>query len=201
MQNQSQIPENNLSGQLLIAMPGMSDPNFADSVIYMCAHSEEGAMGLIINRQAHDIDFESLLEKLFTPEGTTPIEINRRPRNLPYIHLGGPMESGRGFVLHSSDYHATDHTFAVNETVSLTATLDILKAIARGNGPANALLALGYAGWAPGQLEEELSETGWLHCPATPELIFNTDSENKYRQAFKTIGIDPGYLVNDTGHA
>ncbi len=158
-------------------------------------------MGLVINRQAEDINFKELLSKLFTPDGSNPIAVRENHEELPYIHIGGPMESGRGFVLHSSDYHSTEHTFPVNESVSLTATLDILKAIASGQGPANTLLALGYAGWAPGQLEQEMSETGWLHCPANPELIFNTDAERKYKRAFETLGIDPAFLVNDTGHA
>ena len=198
---EDQISEDNLSGQLLIATPGMLDPNFSGAVIYICAHSEEGAMGLIINRQAEEIDFQDLLGKLFTPEVTTPISLNSNDQNLPYIHIGGPMEKGRGFVLHSSDYHSSEHTFEVNDKVSLTATLDILKAIANGDGPSNALLALGYAGWAPGQLEQELRETGWLHCPASQELIFETDIENKYQRAFETLGIDPAFLVNETGHA
>lgn len=197
----TKYPENYLSGQLLIAMPGMLDPNFQGSVIYICAHSEEGAMGLIINRHAEDIDFKDLIDKLFTPEGSAPIALDENHQDLPYIHIGGPMESGRGFVLHTSDYHSSEHTFHVNENVSLTATIDILKAIAKGKGPRNALLALGYAGWAPGQLEQELSQTGWLHCPANPELIFNTDIKSKYQRAFEALGIDPAFLVNDTGHA
>lgn len=193
--------ESGLSGQLLVAMPGMADPQFAKAVIYICAHSEEGAMGLIINRQADNIDFAELIDKVFTPTNSTPITIAKECTSQPFIHIGGPMESGRGFVLHSSDYHADDHTFPVNDNISLTATLDILKAIANGEGPEQSLLALGYAGWAPGQLEEELSDNGWLHCPADAELIFNTDAQNKYQGAFETIGIDPSHLVGVTGHA
>lgn len=193
--------ENGLTGHLLIATPTMDDPNFSKSVIYICAHSAEGAMGLIINRQAEDIAFSDLLDKIFTPEGSTPITMTESKDSLPFIHLGGPMESGRGFVLHSNDYHSDDHTFSVNNNISLTATLDILQAIATGEGPQKSLLALGYAGWAPGQLEKELSYTGWLHCPANPELVFNTDSENKYQRAFETLGIDPAHLANTTGHS
>lgn len=192
---------NSLCGQLLIAMPSLDDPNFSETVIYMCAHSEEGAMGIIINRQADNIDFESLLEKIFTPEGDQQITLTQESQKAPFIHLGGPMETGRGFVLHSPDYHSKEHTYNVNETFSLTATLDILKAIAKGEGPENSLLALGYAGWAPGQLEGELSNTGWLHCPATTELIFNTKAENKYQRAFETLGINPHHLAAETGHA
>ena len=190
-----------LTGQLLIAMPSLQDPNFSGSVIYICTHSEEGAMGLIINRQADDINFEDLLGKIFTPDGETPITLKSEDNPLPYIHFGGPVETGRGFVLHSSDYHSQDHTFNVNDTISLTAPLDILKAIANGEGPASSLLALGYAGWGAGQLEAELSENGWLHCPANADLIFNTKTENKYRKAIKTLGIDPAHLVSETGHA
>ena len=158
-------------------------------------------MGLIINRQADDINFEDLLGKIFTPDGETPITLKSENKPLPYIHFGGPVETGRGFVLHSPDYHSQDHTFNVNETISLTATLDILKAIANGEGPSNSLLALGYAGWAAGQLEAELSDNGWLHCPANADLIFNTKTEKKYRKAIKTLGIDPAHLVSETGHA
>lgn len=190
-----------LSGQLLVAMPGMSDPNFSRCVIYICAHSDEGAMGLIINRPAENIDFRDLIDKVFTPSNSEPISLTTSLEALPYIHIGGPMESGRGFVLHSSDYHADDHTFHVNDDISLTATLDILKAIANGTGPEQSLLALGYAGWAPGQLEDELSDNGWLHCPADHELVFNTIIEDKYNLAFKTLGIDPSFLVSETGHA
>ncbi len=190
-----------LSGQLLIAMPTMSDPNFARTVIYMCAHSEDGAMGLIINRQAPDINFTDLLDKIFTPEGSTPITLANEEENLPFIHIGGPIETGRGFVLHSPDYHSKEHTFSVNEKVSLTATLDILKAIANGSGPSKSLLALGYAGWAPGQLEMELKDTGWLHCGASQDLLFNIQAEQKYQSAFEELGINFGQLVNETGHS
>lgn len=190
-----------LSGQLLIAMPSMSDDRFAKTVIYMCAHSEEGAMGLIINRQTNSMDFSDLIDQIFTPTNSSPITLSEDCHDLPYIHMGGPVESGRGFVLHSSDYHSEQHTFNVNQNISLTATLDILKAIANGTGPTKSLLALGYAGWAPGQLESELSSNGWLHCPANQELIFETKASEKYDLAFKALGIDPGFLVNQTGHA
>lgn len=190
-----------LSGQLLVAMPGLLDPNFNRSLIYICAHSEEGAMGLIINRPAENIDFADLIDKVFTPSNSEPISLTAECSTPPYIHIGGPMESGRGFVLHSADYHADENTFPVNDNISLTATLDILKAIANGTGPEHSLLALGYAGWAPGQLENELSDNGWLHCPANSDLVFNTDIDDKYSLAFKTLGIDPSYLVSETGHA
>lgn len=190
-----------LSGQLLVAMPGLTDPNFNRSLIYICAHSEEGAMGLIINRPADNLDFQDLLGKVFTPSDSEPISLSPDCGEPPFIHIGGPMEAGRGFVLHSADYHADDHTFPVNDNICLTATLDIIKAIANGSGPEQALLALGYAGWAPGQLEDELSDNGWLHCPASDDLIFHTDADDKYNLAFKTLGIDPSFLVSETGHA
>jgi len=190
-----------LTGQLLIAMPNMHDPVFSDCLIYICAHSQEGAMGLIINRQTNDIDFSDLLEKIFTPQDASPITLTNKSGNLPFIHIGGPMETGRGFVLHSPDYHSDDHTFPVNETVSLTATLDILKAIAKGQGPAKSLLALGYAGWGPGQLEQEISNTGWLHCAANQDLLFDIETEKKYNKAIKSLGINPTHFVNQTGHS
>lgn len=191
--------EGYLDGQLLVAMPVMSDPRFARSVIYMCAHSEEGAMGLIINQRASHISFPDLLERL----DIVPAESDDGMGKIGNmsIHVGGPVETGRGFVLHSSDYFADDSTLPIEDGVCLTATIDILKAIAAGNGPNQALLALGYAGWSPGQLESEIQANGWLNCPADPDLIFGPDLESKYAQALAKIGIDPSHLVSDAGHA
>lgn len=191
--------EGYLDGQLLVAMPVMSDPRFARSVIYMCAHSEEGAMGLIINQRASHISFPDLLERL----DIVPAESDDGMGKIGNmsIHVGGPVETGRGFVLHSSDYFADDSTLPIEDGVCLTATIDILKAIAAGNGPNRALLALGYAGWSPGQLESEIQANGWLNCPADPDLIFGPDLESKYAQALAKIGIDPSHLVSDAGHA
>lgn len=191
--------EGYLDGQLLVAMPVMSDPRFARSVIYMCAHSEEGAMGLIINQRASHISFPDLLERL----DILPAESDDGMGKIGNmsIHVGGPVETGRGFVLHSSDYFADDSTLPIEDGVCLTATIDILKAIASGNGPDRALLALGYAGWSPGQLESEIQANGWLNCPADPDLIFGPDLENKYARALAKIGIDPSHLVSDAGHA
>lgn len=189
-----------LDGQLLIAMPLMTDRRFARSVIYMCAHSEEGAMGLIVNYRAPNISFPDLLERLgIVPSGADdgiPADILERQ-----VHVGGPVETGRGFVLHSSDYHARDSTLNIDEDISLTATIDILKAIAAGHGPHRSMLALGYAGWSPGQLENEIQANGWLHCPADTELLFDPDLESKYSRALAKIGIDPSHLVNEAGHA
>jgi putative transcriptional regulator len=192
--------EGYLDGQLLVAMPVMSDARFARSVIYMCAHSQDGAMGLIINQRASHISFPDLLERLgIVPEGGedgVAGEINSMS-----IHVGGPVETGRGFVLHTSDYFAADSTLPIDKGVSLTATVDILKAIAAGNGPNRAILALGYAGWRPGQLESEIQANGWLHCPPDLDLLFDRDLDQKYERAMTKIGIDPSHLVSEAGHA
>jgi putative transcriptional regulator len=188
-----------LDGQLLIAMPSMSDPRFHRAVIYMCAHSAEGAMGLVINQRAPHITLPRLLEQLeITAAGSRPVAI--RVGSMA-VHVGGPVETSRGFVLHSSDYFAADSTLPINEGVSLTATIDILKAIAKGSGPDKAILALGYAGWAPGQLEREIQSNGWLNCPADPEIVFDGDLETKYGRALDSLGIDPSHLVGAAGRA
>lgn len=180
-------------------MPVMSDPRFARSVIYICAHSEDGAMGLVINQRASHISFPDLLSKLNIVPSTAE-GISEGVRSMS-IHVGGPVETGRGFVLHSSDYFVNDSTLPIEDGVCLTATIDILKAIAAGNGPNRAILALGYAGWSPGQLESEIQANGWLNCPADPDLIFAADLESKYARALAKIGIDPSHLVSDAGHA
>lgn len=189
-----------LDGQLLVAMPSMSDPRFDRSVIYVCAHSSEGAMGIIVNQRASHISFLELLDQLEIIPEDQRIAVPANVRAMD-VHVGGPVETGRGFVLHSSDYFATDSTLPIDDGVCLTATIDILKAIAKGAGPNRALLALGYAGWAPGQLESEIQNNGWLHCRADDELLFEETLEDKYTHALKKIGIDPGYLVSDAGHA
>jgi len=188
-----------LDGQLLIAMPIMTDKRFARSVIYMCAHSAEGAMGLIVNQRASHISFSELMKQLsIVPDGSDDIEIELADMD---VHVGGPVETGRGFVLHSADYYAADSTLPIDEGVSLTATIDILKAIAGGKGPDRAILALGYAGWRAGQLESEIAANGWLHCSADADLLFGRDLEQKYERALSKIGIDPSHLVSEAGHA
>lgn len=189
-----------LDGQLLIAMPVMSDPRFARSVIYICAHSEDGAMGLVINQRAAHISFPDLLERLsiVPPESNGTLSDDAKSMS---IHVGGPVETSRGFVLHSSDYFVDDSTLPIEDGVCLTATIDILRAIATGQGPHHAILALGYAGWSPGQLESEIQANGWLNCPADLDLIFDPDVEAKYTRALAKIGIDPSHLVSDAGHA
>jgi putative transcriptional regulator len=189
-----------LDGQLLIAMPAMADRRFARSVIYMCAHSDEGAMGLIINQRAPNLSFADLLERLQLldeeSDANIPPEVLRMA-----IHVGGPVEPERGFVLHSSDYFTPSSTLPISDEVCLTATIDILKALAAGEGPNKAILALGYAGWAPGQLESEIHANGWLSCQADLDLIFDLDVEEKYERALSKLGIDPMHLVNAAGHA
>jgi len=192
--------ETYLDGQLLIAMPAMSDPRFSRSVIYMCAHSADGAMGIIVNQHAPHIDFCELLSQLNISSEEDRITMPSELQSM-VIHVGGPVETGRGFVLHSADYYAEDSTLPIDDNVCLTATVDILRAMATGSGPDQALLALGYAGWAPGQLESEIHENGWLHCPADTGLIFNRNIKDKYQLSLKKIGVDPTRLVNDSGHA
>jgi len=189
-----------LDGLMLIATPTMQDERFARSLIYVCAHSSEGAMGIIVNQPAVNINFPDLLVQLQIIPPAELIELPPRAGTLPVLR-GGPVETGRGFVLHSSDFFIENSTLPIDEGICLTATLDILKAIAHGKGPASAVLALGYAGWAPGQLETEIHNNGWLHCAPDPELIFGSDSEVKYNRALKKIGILPGRLSSDVGHA
>jgi putative transcriptional regulator len=185
----------NLTGKLLIAMPGMGDPRFDRSVILLCGHAtEEGAMGLIINQRAKELNFKQLLE-----------QINIKPakpltRNSP-IHVGGPVDHGRGFVLHSPEYEGNESTLPVDDQFGMTATLDILEDIALGQGPKKVLLALGYSGWGPGQLESEILSNGWLTADATPELVFDEPVESKWERALATLGVDPLTLSASAGHA
>ena len=181
-----------VTGQLLIAMPGMRDERFAKSVIYMCAHSEEGAMGLVLNQRLDSLTFAELISQLELDE-------KHLSRDVP-VHFGGPVESGRGFVLHTSDYQQ-DATLEVVDGVALTATVEILKAIAQGKGPQKSLLALGYAGWGPGQLDMEIRANGWLQVPSDSEIIFDIEPDTKWERAIQRLGIDPRMLSDDVGHA
>jgi putative transcriptional regulator len=192
--------EGYLDGQMLIAMPVMGDPRFERSVIYMCAHSSEGAMGIIVNHPAGSIDFPQLLMQLDIIKSADQIKVPDHGEPMQVLK-GGPVDTGRGFVLHSSDFFLQDATLRIDEDICLTATVDILKAIAKGAGPKHAILALGYAGWAPGQLENEIQHNGWLHCAADPDLVFGSAIEEKYPRALRKIGIDPGMLSGDAGHA
>jgi len=185
--------ESFLEGKLLIAMPGMADERFSQTVIYMCAHSSKGAMGIVINKPIPGLSFAELMKQL---------QIDTKPvaGDLPILY-GGPVETGRGFVLHSGDYEGSDSTLPVSEEISLTATLDILRAIADGRGPKQALFALGYAGWGAGQVESEFQHNGWLHCEADPILVFGTDPNDKWKNALARLGIGPSGLVANTGRA
>jgi putative transcriptional regulator len=189
-----------LDGQMLIAMPGMRDERFSRSLIYVCAHSSEGAMGIVVNHPAANISFPDLLVQL---EVIPAADLIQLPGHVGAVKVlrGGPVETGRGFVLHSADFFIENSTLPIDEGICLTATLDILKAIARGKGPASAVLALGYAGWAPGQLETEIQENGWLNCNADSELIFGADIDGKYEKALRKLGIDVGMLSSEAGHA
>ena len=189
-----------LDGQMLIAMPSMRDERFTRSLIYICAHSSEGAMGIVVNHPAPNIKFPDLLVQLEVISDAERIELPPRA-GVVKVLKGGPVETGRGFVLHSADFFIENSTLPIDDGICLTATLDILKAIARGDGPQSAVLALGYAGWSPGQLETEIQENGWLHCAADPELIFGPDIEGKYGRALRKIGIEPGKLSSEAGHA
>lgn len=193
-------PRGYLDGQMLIAMPAMTDERFARAVIYVCAHSTEGAMGIVVNQPASNIKFPDLLVQLEVIPASERIELPTEAEDVKVLK-GGPVETGRGFVLHSADFFIENSTLPIDEGICLTATLDILKAIAKGSGPASAILALGYAGWAPGQLEQEIQGNGWLHCAADPELIFGNDIGGKYEKALRKIGIDLSHLSSEAGHA
>ena len=182
-----------LEGKLLIAMPGMSDPRFEKSVILMCAHSAEGAMGLIVNKPIEGLGFRDLVENM-------EIRVTRNGPDSPVL-FGGPVETSRGFVLHSADYEAGQATMPVTEDVSLTATLDILREMAEGRGPDKAVFALGYAGWGPGQIEDEIRLNGWVHCDADSKIIFNPDFNGKWSAALRQLGIDLSVLSHHTGRA
>jgi putative transcriptional regulator len=189
-----------LDGQLLVAMPSMGDERFERTVIYLCAHSAEGAMGIVVNKPAADLSFPDLLVQLeIVPEGER-IRLPKRVDRMRVL-MGGPVETSRGFVLHSPDFFIDESTLPIDEGVCLTATVDILRAIARGEGPAEAVLALGYAGWGAGQLETEIQNNGWLHCPADPGLIFDGALDIKYDLALRKIGVDPAMLSSEAGHA
>lgn len=185
-------PSGYLAGQMLIAMPQMRDARFSRAVVYVCAHTAEGAMGLVINRMFNGLTFPDLLEQL---------NIEPTPRCEPIkIHFGGPVEAGRGFVLHSTDY-VQETTLVVNDEVGLTATIDVLKAIAQGEGPARSLLALGYAGWSAGQLDNEIRDNAWLSVEPDDELLFGTDLDTKWERAIAKIGVDFSMLSGEAGHA
>ncbi len=193
IQGEGQTPEQGyLTGQLLIAMPNMRDSRFARTVVYICAHNAEGAMGLVINRLVGSATFPDLLSQLGIETETVAEEIR--------VHFGGPVESGRGFVLHSGDY-SHDSTLLVSDQMALTATVDILQDIAAGQGPQMSLLALGYAGWGPGQLDSEIQANGWLHVAPDESLVFDDDLDTKWDRAIAKLGFDVSLLSGEAGHA
>lgn len=189
-----------LDGQCLIAMPGMTDARFVRSVVYVCAHSEDGAMGIIVNKPAPDTKFPDLLVQLDVIPSDELIRLPSQAERMQVLR-GGPVETKRGFVLHSADFFLESATLPIDNGICLTATLDILRAIAIGSGPENAVLALGYAGWGAGQLESEIQSNGWLHCAADEALLFDDGVETKYQRALNKIGIDPAFLSSEAGHA
>ena len=189
---QTRADGGHLAGMLLVAMPAMPDPRFARSVIYLCAHSPEGAMGLVVNQVIDSVTFPHVVDQLGI-EG--PVQDEDMP-----VHLGGPVESNRGFVLHTSD-SVQESTLVIDETFALTATVDVLRAIAHGHGPKRRVLALGYAGWGPGQLDLEVQANGWLMVPADADLVFGRDNETKWHQALSKIGVNPSLLSTAAGHA
>ena len=192
--------EGYLDGQLLVAMPGMADERFSRTVIYLCAHSPEGAMGIVVNKPASDLSLPDLLVQLDIIPATDLIRLPQRVGRMQVL-MGGPVETSRGFVLHSPDFFIDESTLPIDDGVCLTATIDILRAIAKGQGPENAVLALGYAGWGAGQLESEIQANGWLSCPADASIIFDTAADNRYEIAMRRIGVDPGMLSAEAGHA
>lgn len=182
-----------LTGRILIAMPGMEDPRFANAVVFLCAHSTDGAMGLIVNKPMQGLKLATLLEQL-------SIKVGDQSHNCG-LHFGGPVEGGRGFVLHTAEYVSDISTLKVSPEFSMTATLDILEDMAVGNGPAKTVVALGYSGWGAGQLEAEISENGWLICDATADIVFGVKDTGKWPAALESIGVNALTLSATAGHA
>ncbi len=185
--------DSTLVGKLLIAMPDMSDPRFAKSVVFMCAHSDEGGMGLIVNRPQPEVKFAKLLEQM-----EIPVSVGARDVR---VHYGGPVDQQRGFVLHSNDYASDNGTLDVDDDYRMTATLQVLEDLARGEGPDVSMMALGYAGWGPGQLEYEIGQNGWLTCAPTDEILFGAENDSKWAAALKLLGVDPLLLSATAGRA
>ena len=185
-----------LKGQFLVAMPEMGDDRFRETVIYIVGHSNEGAMGLVVNKPVEDMSFADVLEELSISDGDQPIQMPDRE-----VLRGGPVQKGRGFVLHSPDYFREGTSYQVNDEICLTATLDILKSMAFHNAPADAAFALGYCGWAPGQLENEIALNGWLTVPYARDLLFGTSLDRRYDRALGQLGITRATLSGASGHA
>jgi putative transcriptional regulator len=181
-----------LTGQFLVAMPGMTDPRFTRAVVYICSHGPNGAMGLVVNRLFGEADFRMLLDQLNLESSVNTPEIA--------VHFGGPVEMGRGFVLHSGDY-LREGTTRIDDTVAVTATVEIVQDIADGKGPARVVMALGYTGWSAGHLDEEMKRNGWLTVASDEDILFDSDLETKWDRAMAKIGISPAMLSDTAGHA
>ena len=181
-----------LTGKLLAAMPGMQDPRFVRTLILICSHSDDGAMGIVVNRPMPDMSFQGLLEKLgIAAQNPAPMD----------VHYGGPVEAGRGFILHGVGYDSEAAVLDIDGTFQMSATLDVLEALAQGTGPHPALLALGYAGWGPRQLEGEIAENAWLVLDGLPEIVFAKDTTTKWAAALRHSGVDPVALSGTAGRA
>ena len=189
-----------LTGMFLVAMPGMMDQRFDRAVIYLCAHSDDGAMGIIVNKPAEDIVFPELLQQLEIIPEKPSISLPSQAGNMKVLR-GGPVETSRGFVLHSVPVEPIEGSVTAGDEIRLSATIDILKAIARGQGPDEAIFALGYAGWASGQLESEIQDNGWMICPLDRKILFDQEIDSKYVRALGSLGIDPAMLSPLAGHA
>lgn len=190
-----------LEGQFLVAMPSVKGPHFERSVIYLCSHSTDGAMGLVVNQVSSHITFPDLLRQVeVLDEGNDAINLPLPARDM-HVLDGGPVDQGRGFVLHSNDYILESSTLAVADDICLTATVEILRALAEGRGPRSAVLTLGYAGWSAGQLEEEMQSNSWLTCQADSSLLFDYKPEERYDQSLSLMGVDLTMLSSETGHA
>jgi putative transcriptional regulator len=187
-----------LKGKLLISMSSIQDTTFAESVVFLCEHSPEGAMGLIINKPMSGLNFMELADKLDMRRSDD--EQRARLEQMPIL-MGGPVDQHRGFVLHGADYHVRDGSLPVTMDFRLTASLDILQDMAEGKGPLQSALLLGYSGWSPGQLESEIMQNGWLHCDADADLLFSPDWPQKHRKALAKLGVDPGLLSATAGHS
>jgi len=192
-----------LKGHFLVAMPDMKDDRFKKAVIFICSHSPDGAMGIIVNQPAEEFSFSELLSQMNISPFKNAITI---PEFLiePCVFRGGPVEPNRGFVLHSPDYYIERSTVRIGDQIYLTATMDIIRAIAEGRGPQYSLFALGYAGWGPGQLEHELQDNGWLNCEGDSHVLFHMESHERYNGALRSLGIDPDRISQfaySMGHA
>ncbi len=187
-----------LKGKLLIAMPNIQGDDFNRSVVYVCSHNAEGAMGLVINKPASDMIFADLVEKLDVYSKGNLIDVGILQS---LIFKGGPVKKFQGFVLHSADYFSPGESLKINKDFTLTATVDVLRDIAKGQGPQQNRIVLGYAGWSPGQLENEIMRNGWLHCDASADLVFSHNYGAMHGAALNTLGVDPRMLSSEAGHA